>query len=96
MDKHETTHPHPNYAAVAAILLTLTTISFFLSETFESKWMSVAVVLSIATAKTLLVAMFFMHAKFEKNWLFAMLIPTVFLAIVLVAALLPDIAFLHK
>lgn len=93
---HSEEHPHPNYLAVAAILLVLTISSFFISEQLESKVASVLLVMCLASIKATIVAMFFMHAKFEGKWLYAMLIPTVILAAVVVCALLPDVGRLGQ
>ena len=89
-------HTAAGYLRIAAILLVLTTASFFLSETFSSKTFSVLVVMSLASVKATLVAMFFMHAKFEGIWLRILTVPTVILAVVLVCALLPDVGRLGQ
>ncbi len=89
-------HKEPPYLLIAVVLLTLTIGSFFISEQFESRLLTVLLVMCIATAKTTLVAGFFMHVKFEGAWLYALTIPAVILAAVLVSALLPDVAFLVR
>lgn len=73
-------------------LLVFTVSTFFLAEGLENKFASIVSVLLIATVKASLVALFFMHLKFEGKWKYLLLVPTCILAIVLVVALLPDIA----
>ena len=90
---HVQGHANPRYLLVAAALVGLTVLSFFMSEQFHSAVATVLVVMSVATIKATLVAMFFMHAKFEGKWLYALTIPAVILAAVMVCALLPDVAF---
>lgn len=92
-DAHAHPHKDPPYLVIAAILVGLTVMSFFVSEQFESPATSVLVVMSVAAIKTTLVAMFFMHAKFEGVWLAVLTIPAVILGAVLVCALLPDVSF---
>ena len=89
--EHGEAHPHPNYILVFGGLLILTTISFFMSEALSSRLQTWLLVLSLASAKTLLVAMFFMHLKFEGRWKYVLLVPPAILAVVLLLALMPDI-----
>lgn len=73
-------------------LLLFTIVTFFVSKAIENKFATVVSVLLIATVKATLVGMFFMHLKFEGKWKYVMLVPTCILAIVMICALLPDIA----
>jgi cytochrome c oxidase subunit 4 len=45
-----------------------------------------------AVIKAAMVGWYFMHLKFEGKWVYAMLIPAGILAVILVAALYPDLA----
>lgn len=94
-DAHAQSHPHkdPRYLLIAAVLIGLTIMSFFMSEQFQSPVTTVLVVMCVAAIKTILVATFFMHMKFEGKWLYALTIPAVILAVVMICALLPDVAF---
>ena len=48
--------------------------------------------MSMAFFKAALVGYYFMHVKFEGKWVFAMIIPACILAVLLVVALIPDVA----
>ncbi len=95
-DAHAHPHKDPRYMLIAAILIGITVLSFFMSEQFQSPVMSVLVVMCLATFKATLVTMFFMHAKFEGKWLYVLTVPAIVLAVVMVCALLPDVAFPYR
>lgn len=91
------THGHSmekTYYKVFFGLLVFTTGTFLLAENLHNKLAAIVAVLLIATVKATLVGMFFMHLKFEGKWKYVLLLPTIILAIVMVCALLPDIAHL--
>ena len=46
----------------------------------------------MAFFKAALVGYYFMHVKFEGKWVFAMIIPACILAVLVVVALIPDVA----
>lgn len=48
--------------------------------------------LALAAIKAALVAWYFMHLKFEGKWVYLLILPALFLAVVLVLALIPDLA----
>ena len=81
------------YLKVFGILVAFTIATYFLAEEAfkNNKLLTVLFVMAIAMIKASFVMRFFMHLKFEGRWKYVMLVPTCLLAIVLVAALLPDI-----
>lgn len=91
----DATHGHSmekTYYKVFFGLLAFTVITFFVAEGLHNKTAAVCAAMGIATVKSSLVAMYFMHLKFEGKWKWVMLAPTVILAIVMICALMPDIA----
>ena len=80
------------YYKVFISLLIFTLGTFLLAENIGNKTAAIVSVLLFATVKASLVGMFFMHLKFEGKWKYILLLPTCILAVVLICALLPDIA----
>ena len=88
---HEDAHPYVNYWAIFGFLCALTLVSVVADYVGHKGTVLVIVVLAIACAKALFVMMYFMHLKFEGKWKFVLLAPTCVLALVIPAALMPDI-----
>lgn len=89
------THGHTmekTYYKVFFGLLVFTVVTFLVAENFQNKTAKIFAAMTIASVKASLVAMYFMHLKFEGRWKWVLLAPTVVLAIVMICALLPDIA----
>jgi len=84
---------HAPYLKVWAALAVFTAVEYFWAHVFKDS-LSVLIIglLFWAVIKASMVGWYFMHLKFEGRWVYAMLIPAAFLASVLVAALVPDIA----
>jgi cytochrome c oxidase subunit 4 len=81
------------YWKVFTSLAIFTAIEYFYAHLFKDAF--VVLVLGLMTwaiIKAALVGLYFMHLKYEGRWVFAMLIPSGLLGVVLVCALMPDIA----
>lgn len=86
---------HPvNYLLIFGVLVVLTILSVVIAtHRFEREIVNVLVALLLASIKGACVALFFMHLKFEGKLIYLTLLVPVGLAIVLVCALIPDIAY---
>jgi cytochrome c oxidase subunit 4 len=85
---------HAPYLWVWFWLLVFTLVEYFYA--FIAKDVFVILLsglLLVAAIKAGMVGWYFMHLKFEGKWVYALIIPAVILAMVLVAALSPDMAF---
>ncbi len=91
MSDNEHESHHVNYLAVFFALCGFTALSVVCDVSFDSKAVTIVLVMAVAVAKALCVMMFFMHLKFEGNWKYILLAPTTILAIGLPLALMPDI-----
>ncbi|QDV34082.1 cytochrome C oxidase subunit IV family protein [Tautonia plasticadhaerens] len=82
------------YLRVFLALLLLTLAEYIYAKAFAGSTPLVLIggLMLLAVAKAGLVGLFFMHLLFEGRWKYLVLIPTTFLAVVTVAALVPDIA----
>ena len=81
------------YIKVFISLTIFTAVEYFYAHLFKDAF--VVLVLGLMTwaiIKAALVGLYFMHLKYEGRWIFAMLIPAGLLGVVLVCALMPDIA----
>jgi cytochrome c oxidase subunit 4 len=78
---------------VALLLLTLAEYVYAKVLAGSSPVVLIGGLMLLAVAKAGLVGLFFMHLLFEGRWKYLVLIPTTFLAVVTVAALVPDIGF---
>lgn len=95
MATEQTAHSHPNYMLIFVYLVVLTAASFvtyFVQGTLGTLGV-IAFVMAVAMCKASLVGLFFMHLKFEGPWKYIMLVPPGVLAVVLVLAIIPDVAF---
>ena len=86
------------YLAVFGGLVVFTIVTYLFAENLfhGNLFATVVAVMLIAVCKASLVAMFFMHLKFEGRWKYVLLVPACALAVILVFALLPDIAGLGR
>ena len=83
---------NPTYFKVFASLTVFTAIELVYAQIFANTF--VVLVLGLMTwaiIKAALVGLYFMHLKYEGKWVYAMLVPAGILAIVVVAALIPDV-----
>ncbi|MCY2934964.1 MAG: cytochrome C oxidase subunit IV family protein [Planctomycetota bacterium] len=98
MSDHHTTasdhdHPHVNYMKIFFILLFMTVAEYFYAMLAQEHFaLLVLGLMAMALFKAALVGYFFMHIKFEGRWVFALIVPACILAMIAVAALIPDIA----
>ena len=96
--EHDDHAPHQeNLWVIGGYLLVLTiatSATLILQQTnFWGHVTNILFVLMISVCKASLVVGFFMHFRYEKAWKFFLTIPCCTLALVLVMALLPDIAY---
>jgi cytochrome c oxidase subunit 4 len=87
-------HHKVNYLAVFLLLVGATILTLLVAlHRFESELVNVAIALSIASAKALLVAIFFMHLKFEGKLIYTIAAVPLVLSVILVVGLLPDVPY---
>ncbi|MFM1801650.1 MAG: hypothetical protein RJA81_1002 [Planctomycetota bacterium] len=92
-DTHSHDHPHVNYMKIFWSLLFLTVAEYFYAMlTQEHFALLVLGLMTLALIKATLVGLYFMHVKFEGKWIYMMIVPACVLAMILVLALVPDIA----
>ncbi len=85
---------HTPYLRVFGALLVFTLLEYGYASFFHLGFLPlVAGLLAMAFIKAAMVGWYFMHLKFEGRWIYLMLIPVCLLAMVIVAGLVPDIAF---
>jgi cytochrome c oxidase subunit 4 len=65
---------------------------FYAMLTQEHFALLVLGLMTLALIKATLVGLYFMHVKFEGKWIYMMIVPACVLAMILVLALVPDIA----
>jgi cytochrome c oxidase subunit 4 len=81
------------YLRVFVSLAIFTAIEYFYAKWFKDAFIVLVLgLLTWATIKATLVGLYFMHLKYEGKWVLGMLVPAGILAVVLVCALIPDIA----
>jgi cytochrome c oxidase subunit IV len=90
------THKHPNYMAIFGALIGLTVVELAVAQlprfvTGSTRIMIVALV-ALALVKAMLVALYFMHLRFEKKTFVILVSFPLVLAVILIIALLPDVA----
>jgi len=96
-EPHGTSAPTPhhqvNYFAIFVALVVLTVVTVAVAfKRFDSELVNVLLALLIASVKASLVALYFMHLKFEGKLIYFIAIVPLVLCIILVCALIPDIA----
>lgn len=97
-DEHASHGGLSKYLAVAAALMVLTAISFWvanspLMETPSVGWL---VMMAVSVTKAMLVIMFFMHLIWEANWKYVLTIPCMIMSVLLVMALVPDVYMRYR
>lgn len=86
-------HPHVNYMKIFWILLGMTVAEYFYAMLTQDHFAILVIgLMAMALFKASLVGLYFMHVKMEGKWVYAMIIPACVLAILVVVALIPDIA----
>ena len=86
------THKQPNYIAIFWWLLTLTIVEVGVIFTPLARVLIAILLVGLALSKASLVAMYFMHLKFEIRTLGLIAVTPLLLCVLLVFALLPDLA----
>lgn len=86
-------HPHVNYMKIFWILLGMTVAEYFYAMVTQDHFVLLVLgLMGMALFKATLVGLYFMHVKFEGKWIYSLIIPACVLAILVVVALIPDIA----
>ena len=85
------TKHHPNYMAVFWVLLIFTLLEVGVTYLPVPRFPMAIILVGLAMTKALLVAMYYMHLKFEKKLLVLIAVSPLLTAIILTAALIPDI-----
>ena len=82
------------FLKVFAALCVLTAISFGVANSplMNSKLVGWLMMMVVSCAKAFLVISFFMHLRWEQSWKYVLTIPTLIMGVLLVVALVPDIA----
>ena len=87
-------HARVNYVAIFFLLVAATILTVLVAfHRFESEFVNLAIALSIASVKALLVAVFFMHLRFEGKLIYTIAAVPLVLSVILVVSLLPDVPF---
>ena len=79
---------------VFGALCVLTAVSFAIANSplMNSRVVGWTLMLSVSCAKAFLVIAYFMHLRWERTWKYALTLPSLAMAVLLVVALIPDIA----
>lgn len=86
-------HPHVNYMKIFWILLGMTVAEYFYAMVTQDHFALLVIgLMSMALFKATLVGLYFMHVKMEGKWVYAMIVPACVLAVLVLVALIPDIA----
>lgn len=92
-DEEMAVESHTPYGKVWVALLVLTLIEYFYAKMFSGSFATLVLGLMFwAVIKAGLVGWYFMHLKYEGNWVYGFLVPAGVLAMVVIFALIPDIA----
>jgi len=87
-------HHHVNYVIIFAILVVLTIITVAVARhRFQNEMINLLLAMLVASIKAACVALYFMHLKFEGKLIYLILLVPLILCVILIAALVPDIAF---
>jgi cytochrome c oxidase subunit 4 len=86
-------HHHVNYIMIFFTLVVLTVVTVLVAlHRFDNELVNVLLALLVASIKATFVAMYFMHLKFEGKLIYCIFIVPLLLTVLLVCALIPDIA----
>lgn len=84
------------YVMVAIALVFLTACSYWTYTPFWPFGESLAIkrlwMMAVSCTKAMLVILFFMHLKWEANWKWVLTVPASLMSVLLVLALIPDVA----
>jgi cytochrome c oxidase subunit 4 len=83
-------HDEPNYIAVWIWLGVLTAIEIGVANTGLHKMLILALLVSLAIVKAVMVAVYFMHLKFERRTLALIAVTPALLLLLLTFAVYPD------
>jgi cytochrome c oxidase subunit 4 len=92
---------HPGlglYLYIFVALCVLTSASFFTySDAWPfhhpgQEWVGWTFMMAVSCTKAMLVILFFMHLKWEANWKWVLTVPASLMSVLLVLALIPDVA----
>jgi cytochrome c oxidase subunit 4 len=87
-------HHHVNYFMIFLVLVALTIITVVVAlKRFDNELINLLLAMLVASIKAICVAMYFMHLKFEGKLIYLIMIVPLILCVILIAALIPDIAF---
>jgi cytochrome c oxidase subunit 4 len=87
-------HHHVNYFMIFLVLVALTIITVMVAlKRFDNELINLLLAMLVASIKAICVAMYFMHLKFEGKLIYLILIVPLILCVILMAALIPDIAY---
>jgi cytochrome c oxidase subunit 4 len=88
-----TPHHHVNYLMIFFTLVVLTVVTVAVAfYRFNNEMVNVLLALLVASIKATFVAMYFMHLKFEGKLIYCIFIVPLCLTVLLVCALIPDVA----
>ena len=90
----DTAHSHPPYVTIWAVLIVLLMVSLGFGY-LGNPVLATVLILSVATAKALLVLAYLMHLKFEPLFVSMILIAGFICLGILMGVLLPDIVFVY-
>ncbi len=94
LEAQQQAEAHAPYLRIWGILLVLTVLEYFYARILAGHMTAlIAGLMTMALVKAALVALYFMHVKFEGRWVYLLMAPVTFLAVVLVLALVPDMAY---
>ena len=90
------THKHPTYMAIFGALIALTVIELAVAQLPKyvegSTRIMIVALVALALVKAALVGLFFMHLRFERKTFVILVSFPLVLAVILIIALLPDVA----
>jgi cytochrome c oxidase subunit 4 len=87
-------HHHVPYFMIFLVLVALTIITVLVAlKRFDNELINLLLAMLVASIKAICVAMYFMHLKFEGKLIYLIMIVPLILCVILIAALIPDIAF---
>ena len=96
-EPHGHTEPMPhhrvNYVMIFLVLVVLTVVTVAVAlHRFENEMMNLLLAMLVASVKAACVALYFMHLKFEGKLIYLILIVPLILCVILICALIPDVA----
>lgn len=87
-------HHHVNYVLIFGVLVVLTVVTVAVAFVrFQNELVNLLLAMLVASIKAACVALYFMHLKFEGKLIYLILVVPLILCVILVCALIPDIAY---